>query len=62
MSTVAPPLTPMTPTGEANKPLLTLTDAAIEKVKYFAATMPDSRQTGRAYRGSMVGHQAMAQQ
>jgi iron-sulfur cluster assembly accessory protein len=32
----------MTPTGEANKPLLTLTDAAIEKVKYFASTMPDS--------------------
>ena len=42
MSTVASPLTPMTPTGEANKPLLTLTDAAVEKVKYFAATMPDS--------------------
>jgi len=42
MSTVASPLTPMTPTGEANKPLLTLTDAAIEKVKFFATTMPDS--------------------
>ena len=42
MSTVASPLTPMTPTGEANKPSLTLTDAAIEKVKYFASTMPDS--------------------
>ena len=42
MSTVASPLTPMTPTGEANKPLLTLTDAAIEKVKFFASTMPDS--------------------
>jgi iron-sulfur cluster assembly accessory protein len=42
MSTVASPLTPMTPTGESNKPLLTLTDAAIEKVKYFATTMPDS--------------------
>jgi iron-sulfur cluster assembly accessory protein len=42
MSTAASPLTPMTPTGEANKPLLTLTDAAIEKVKYFAKTMPDS--------------------
>ena len=42
MSTAAPPLTPMTPTGEANKPLLTLTDAAIDKVKYFASTMPDS--------------------
>ena len=42
MSTVASPLTPMTPTSEANKPLLTLTDAAIEKVKFFASTMPDS--------------------
>ena len=42
MSTVASPLTPMTPTGEAGKPLLTLTDAAIEKVKFFAKTMPDS--------------------
>ena len=42
MSTVVSPLTPMTPTGEATKPLLTLTDAAIEKVKYFAKTMPDS--------------------
>jgi iron-sulfur cluster insertion protein len=41
MSTVASPLTPITPTGEA-KPLLLMTDAAIEKVKYFATTMPDS--------------------
>jgi iron-sulfur cluster assembly accessory protein len=40
-STVASPLTPMTPTGEV-KPLLTLTDAAIEKVKFFATSMPDS--------------------
>jgi iron-sulfur cluster insertion protein len=40
-STVTSPLIPMTPTGE-NKSLLTLTDAAIEKVKYFATTMPDS--------------------
>jgi iron-sulfur cluster insertion protein len=30
---------PITPTGES---LLTLTDKAIEKVKYFAGTMPDS--------------------
>jgi iron-sulfur cluster insertion protein len=34
------PSTP-TPITEAG-PLLTLTDAAIEKVKYFAKTMPDS--------------------
>ena len=40
-STVASPLTPMTPTGEV-KPLLSLTDAAVEKVKFFAKTMPDS--------------------
>ena len=33
--------TGITPTGE-HKPLLSLTDAAIEKVKYFAKTMPDS--------------------
>jgi iron-sulfur cluster assembly accessory protein len=32
---------PITPSGES-KPLLTLTEAAIEKVKYFARTMPDS--------------------
>ncbi len=41
MSTVASPPTPITPTGEV-KPLLSLTDAAIEKVKYFATSMPDS--------------------
>ena len=42
MSTVASPPTPITPTGEA-KPLLLMTDAAIEKVKHFATTMPDSQ-------------------
>ena len=42
MSTVASPPTPITPTGEV-KPLLSLTDAAIEKVKYFATSMPDSQ-------------------
>ena len=32
-----------TPTGiTGGKPLLALTDAAVEKVKYFAKTMPDS--------------------
>ena len=32
-----------TPTGISEaKPLLALTDAAVEKVKYFAKTMPDS--------------------
>jgi iron-sulfur cluster insertion protein len=37
------PLTPMSaPTGE-NKPLLSLTDAAVAKVKFFAETMPDSQ-------------------
>jgi iron-sulfur cluster insertion protein len=41
MSTVASPPTPITPTGE-DKPLLSLTDSAIEKVKYFAKSMPDS--------------------
>lgn len=45
-STVASPLTPMTPTGEVTtgevKPLLSLTDAAVEKVKFFAKSMPDS--------------------
>src|SRR6266496_6608102 len=41
MSTVASPPTPITPTGE-DKPLLSLSDAAIEKVKYFAKSMPDS--------------------
>src|SRR6266498_253732 len=40
-STVASPPTPITPTGEV-KPLLSLTDAAIDKVKYFAKSMPDS--------------------
>jgi iron-sulfur cluster assembly accessory protein len=40
-STVSSPPTPITPTGEV-KPLLTLTDAAVEKVKYFATSMPDS--------------------
>ena len=33
--------TGITPTGE-HKPLLSLTPAAVEKVKYFAKTMPDS--------------------
>lgn len=33
--------TGITPSGE-NKPLLTMTDAAIAKVKHFATTMPDS--------------------
>jgi hypothetical protein len=41
MSTVASPPTPITPTGEV-KPLLSLTDAAVEKVKFFATSMPDS--------------------
>jgi len=40
-STLESTPTPITPSGES-KPLLTLTDAAIEKVKYFARTMPDS--------------------
>ena len=40
MSTTFESSTP-TPITEAG-PLLTLTDAAIEKVKYFARTMPDS--------------------
>jgi iron-sulfur cluster insertion protein len=35
-------LTPMSPTADG-KPLLSLTDAAIEKVKFFATTMPDSQ-------------------
>ena len=45
-STLETQLTPMTPTAEEEgKPLfsLTLTDAAIEKVKFFATTMPDSQ-------------------
>lgn len=41
-STLDSPLTPMTAPGDG-KPLLTLTDAAIAKVKYFAETMPDSQ-------------------
>jgi iron-sulfur cluster insertion protein len=40
-STVSSPPTPITPTGEI-KPLLSMTDAAIEKVKFFAKSMPDS--------------------
>jgi iron-sulfur cluster assembly accessory protein len=40
-STLASPPTPITPSGEG-KPLLLMTEAAIEKVKHFAATMPDS--------------------
>ncbi len=40
MSTVASTPTPIT-MGSAG-PLLSLTDAAIAKVKYFAGTMPDS--------------------
>jgi iron-sulfur cluster insertion protein len=34
--------TPITPSGEM-KPLLVLTDKAIDKVKYFAQSMPDSQ-------------------
>ncbi|MGH9364979.1 MAG: iron-sulfur cluster insertion protein ErpA [Thermoanaerobaculia bacterium] len=34
--------TPITPSGEM-KPLLLLTEKAIEKVKYFAQSMPDSQ-------------------
>ncbi|MGH9398729.1 MAG: HesB/IscA family protein [Thermoanaerobaculia bacterium] len=34
--------TPITPSGEM-KPLLLLTEKAIEKVKYFAHSMPDSQ-------------------
>ena len=41
-STIDTPLTPMTAPGE-QRPLLSLTDAAIAKVKYFAETMPDSQ-------------------
>jgi iron-sulfur cluster insertion protein len=40
-STMEPGLTPMTPPGEAGF-TLTLTDAAVDKVKYFAKSMPDS--------------------
>jgi len=38
----SPSLTPMTAPGSAGAPLLTLTEKAIEKVKYFASQMPDS--------------------
>ncbi len=41
MSSTEITLTPMTLPGH-DKPLLTLTDAAIAKVKYFAGSMPDS--------------------
>jgi len=41
-STIDTPLTPMTAPGE-QRPLLSLTDAAVAKVKYFAETMPDSQ-------------------
>jgi iron-sulfur cluster insertion protein len=34
--------TPITPSGEL-KPLLVLTDKAVDKVKYFAQSMPDSQ-------------------
>jgi iron-sulfur cluster insertion protein len=40
-STLESNLTPMTAPGE-NKPLLALTDAAINKVKYFAGSMADA--------------------
>ena len=42
-STPETPVTGSEPTGITEaKPLLSLTDAAVEKVKYFAKTMPDS--------------------
>ncbi len=42
-STMTSPPTGSEPTGISEaKPLLSLTDAAVEKVKYFAKTMPDS--------------------
>jgi iron-sulfur cluster insertion protein len=41
-STIQSTPTPITPAGEG-KPLLTLTDKAIDKVKYFAQSMPDSQ-------------------
>ncbi len=42
-STMTSPPTGSEPTGISEaKPLLALTDAAVEKVKYFAKTMPDS--------------------
>ncbi len=40
-STVTSDPTPITPSGE-ERPFLSLTEAAIAKVKYFAQTMPDS--------------------
>ncbi|MCA1581105.1 MAG: iron-sulfur cluster insertion protein ErpA [Acidobacteria bacterium] len=42
-STLEKPLTPMTAPGDATKPLLSLTDAAVAKVKFFAESMPDSQ-------------------
>ena len=44
--------TPITPAGE-KKALLSLTDAAVEKVKFFAKTMPDSE--GKALRVFIQG-------
>ena len=41
-SEMSSPLSPMTPPPAADAPLLTLTDKAIEKVKYFASQMPES--------------------
>ena len=41
-STLETNLTPMTAPGE-NKPLVVLTDAAINKVKYFAGSMADAQ-------------------
>ncbi len=41
-TTIDTPLTPMTMPGET-KPLLTLTDSAVAKVKFFAESMPDSQ-------------------
>ena len=41
MSTVTSAPTPLTTTGPTG-PLLSLTEAAIAKVRYFAGTMPDS--------------------
>ena len=41
-STLQSTPTPISPSGEA-KPLLALTEKAIEKVRYFAQSMPDSQ-------------------
>ena len=41
-SEMSSPLSPMTPPAAADAPLLTLTERAIEKVKYFASQMPES--------------------